>query len=174
MFAAIGRFSYRFRWVVLALWLVAFALGLWAATRLPGELKGGGFTDPKAPAQQALDTLQRRLKTGLSTLEIVFASDTLPATSPRFQADMAEALSRLTAGTVPGLKTIQTYATTGDKELLSRDGKAALAVLVFDVQSEQVQTELGTIRGNLRAHVPTYLRDRRARGVRGDQRPLGQ
>ena len=154
MFAAIGRFSYRFRWVVLALWLVAFALGLWAATRLPGELKGGGFTDPKAPAQQALDTLQRRLKTGLSTLEIVFASDTLPAMSPRFQDDMAEALSRLTAASVPGLRTIQTYATTGDKELLSRDGKAALAVLVFDVQSEQVQTELGTIRDNLR---PTSL-----------------
>ena len=65
-----------------------------------------------------------------------------------------QALSGLTPGTVPGLKTIQTYATTGDKELLSRDGKAALAVLVFDVQSEQVQTELGTIRSNLK---PTPL-----------------
>ena len=51
MFAAIGRFSYRHRWILLGLWVLAFGAGLSAATRLPHELKGGGFTDNKAPGR---------------------------------------------------------------------------------------------------------------------------
>jgi putative drug exporter of the RND superfamily len=158
MFAAIGRFSYRHRRLVLGLWVVAFVAGLGAATRLPHELKGGGFTDPKAPAQQALETLQQRLHTGLSTLDIVATGDGLAATSPQFQAQLAQTLAGLTPRTVPGLRTVQTYATSGDKTLISKDGTAAMAVLVFDVQSEQVQGELKTIRANLRrSGLRTYL-----------------
>ena len=63
LFAAIGRFSYRFRWPMIAVWIVAFALGLAAVPRLRHELKGGDFSNPGAPAQQALDLMQRRLHT---------------------------------------------------------------------------------------------------------------
>ena len=51
LFAAIGRFSYRFRWPVIAIWAVAFALGLAAIPRLHHELKGGGVSNANAPAQ---------------------------------------------------------------------------------------------------------------------------
>ncbi|HJW74519.1 MAG TPA: hypothetical protein VJ787_02445, partial [Thermoleophilia bacterium] len=72
MFAAIGRFSYRYRWPVVVVWLVAFAVGLVLTARLSSELKGGGFADPGSPAQQALELMNDKLHTGLSTVSVVF------------------------------------------------------------------------------------------------------
>ncbi len=150
MFAAIGRFSYRFRWPVIALWLVAFVLGLAALPRLHHELKGGGFTNPGAPAQQALDLMQRRLHSGLAEIAIVFTSPTLDARDPRFAQAEARALAGITPATVPGLQAVRTYASSGDKTLLSTDGKASLAALVFNSQIEQAQQQVGRIQAKLR------------------------
>jgi RND superfamily putative drug exporter len=49
---------------------------------------------------------------------------------------------------------VQTYGTTGNRELIAEDGSAALAVLVFDKTMEQVQPEIGPIKQALR---PTTL-----------------
>ncbi len=149
MFAAIGRFSYRFRWPVIAVWLVAFALGLAAIPHLHGELKGGGFSNANAPAQQALDLMQRRLHTGLAEIAIVFTSPTLDARSPQFQAAQARALAGITPATVPGLQVVQTYASSGDATLLSKDHRASLANLVFATQIEQAQQQVGRIAARL-------------------------
>jgi RND superfamily putative drug exporter len=150
LFAAIGRFSYRFRWAVIAVWLVAFALGLAAIPRLHHELKGGGFSNASAPAQQALDLMQHRLHTGLAEIAIVFTSPTLDARSPQFQAAQTSALAGVTSATIPGLQTVRTYASSGDPTLLSSDGTASLAGLVFDSQIEQAQQQVDRIRARLR------------------------
>ncbi len=150
MFAAIGRFSYRFRWPVITVWVVAFALGLAAVPRLHGELKGGGFSNPGAPAQQALDLMQRRLHTGLAEIAVVFTSPTLDARGPRFRAAEAQALAGVTPATIPGLQSVRTYGSSGDTTLVSSDGKASLALLVFDSQIEQAQQQVDRIRSRLR------------------------
>jgi RND superfamily putative drug exporter len=145
-----GRFSYRFRWPVIAVWSVAFVLGLVAVPRLHHELKGGGFSNSSAPAQRALDLMQRRLHTGLAETAIVFTSPTLEARSPRFQKAEAQALSGVTPATIAGLQTVQTYASSGDPTLISGDGKASVANLVFGVQIEQAQQQIAQIRARLR------------------------
>ncbi len=150
MFAAIGRFSYRFRWPVIAVWVAGFLLGLAAVPHLHGELKGGGFSNARAPAQRALDLMHARLHTGLASVEIVFTSPILDAAGPRFRAAEARALAGVTPATVPGLQTIDTYATTGDRTLLSNDRRASLATLVFSTQIEQAQQQVGRIRSLLR------------------------
>ncbi|MGD0996816.1 MAG: MMPL family transporter [Thermoleophilia bacterium] len=151
MFAAIGRFSYRFRWPVIAVWIVAFVLGLTALPRLHQELKGGGFSNAGAPAQRALDLMQRRLHTGLAEISIVFTSPSLDARGPQFRAAEARALAGVTPATVPGLQTVQTYASSGDPTLISSDGKASLANLVFRVPIEQAQQQVGRIQAQLRS-----------------------
>jgi RND superfamily putative drug exporter len=158
LFAAIGRFSYRFRWPVIAVWVVGFVLGLAAVPRLHGELKGGGFSNAGAPAQRALDLMHARLHTGLASIEIVFTSSSLDAAGPRFQAAEARALAGVTPATVPGLQTVDTYASTGDRTLLSNDRRASLATLVFSSQTEQAQLQVARIQGllqpaGLRAYV---------------------
>ena len=158
MFSAIGRFSYRFRWWVLAVWAATFVVALVASTRVAGELKGGGFSNSHAPAQQALRLMQQRLDTGLSQLVVVFTSDTMPARSAAFERLEAEALAGLKPRTVPGLLRVQTYAGTGDSLFVSKDGKASLAVLVFKVPMDTVQEEIPAIRAAVRQTLlKTYV-----------------
>ena len=145
MFAAIGRFSYRYRWPLVAVWTVAFALGLAGLSELPDRLKGGGFSDPDSKAQKALNEMNTRLGVGTASLSIVFVGDELRADDPRFAREMDAALARLTPGSVPGLVRVVTSATGGDS-LVAEDGSAALAVLIFDTSLEAVQGQLDRVR----------------------------
>ncbi len=93
--------------------------------------------------------MQRRLHTGLAEIAIVFTSPTLDARSPQFRAAEARALAGVTPATIPGLQSVRTYASSGDTTLVSRDGKASLALLVFESQIEQAQQQVDRIRTRL-------------------------
>jgi len=154
VFAALGRFVYRRRRVIVVLWAVAFAAGLVATTHLPGELKGGGFTNPTTPSQQAQTAMQERLGFGPARLTIVFTSPSLDARSPVFQAQVKAALAGLDRTAFPKLLDVQTAASTGDAGFISKDGHATFAVLSFDASTEQVQRMIPALRARL---APTDL-----------------
>jgi len=154
VFAAIGRFSYKHRRSVLAVWVTAFAIALVASTQLHKELKGGGFADPTSLSQVAATEIQSKLKMGVSNVSIVFTSPTLDARGAEFQALESMALAKMTRADLPDLAAVETAATIGDSSLISRDYHAALAVLVFNVPMAQVQGEMPHIRTLL---VPTAL-----------------
>jgi RND superfamily putative drug exporter len=154
VFAAIGRFSYRHRRSVLAIWVTAFAVAAVASTQLHKELKGGGFADTKSPSQIAATQIQAKLKMGVSNVSVVFTSATLDARDAEFQSLEAAALARMTRANLPDLVAVETATSTGDSSLVSRDYHAALAVLVFSVPMAQVQGEMPHIRTLL---TPTAL-----------------
>ena len=52
MFEALGRFSCRFKWLVIGLWVVLFGVSL-AATPFLEDVLTGGFADPDAPGARA-------------------------------------------------------------------------------------------------------------------------
>ena len=158
MFASIGRGVYRFRWFVLAAWAVAFVAGLAASIALPGVLKGGGFTRPDSPSQQAQRVMQERLGVGPTHLTVVFTSDELDARSREFREAQDRALARLTPEALPGLIEIETAGSTGSSALISRDGRSALAVLAFNARLEPVQDQIPRIRELVRsAELRTYV-----------------
>ena len=158
MFAALGRFVYRRRRVIVLAWAVAFVAGLVATSHLPGELKGGGFTNPATPSQQAQKAMQERLGFGPAQLTIVFASPSLDARGPAFQARVKAALAGLDRGAFPRLLGVQTAASTGDAGLISKDGHATFAVLSFDASAEQVQRMIPAVRAGLApTGLTTYL-----------------
>jgi RND superfamily putative drug exporter len=158
VFAAIGRFSYRHRRLIVAAWVVAFAAGLAATFSLSPELKGGGFSNASAPAQEALALMQQRLHTGTASISIVFTSPSLPARSRPFERAEATALAAIAPKAFPGLEAVQTFASTGDPTLISKDGRASLAQLVFNASLDTVQTQVPRIRAALRGHtLTTYV-----------------
>ena len=158
MFAAIGRFAYRRRKIVLAAWAAAFAAGLAASISLPGALKGGGYTRAASPSQQAQRVMQARLGVGPTHLTIVFASDDLDARSREFRAAQGQALSRLTPQALPGLTEVETAASSGSSTLISNDGRSALAVLSFNAKLETVQEQIPRIRELVRSPLlRTYV-----------------
>ena len=158
MFAALGRFVYRRRRVIIVLWTVAFVAGLVATAHVPGELKGGGFTNSTTPSQKAQKAMQERLGFGPALLTIVFTSPGLDARSPAFQAKVKAALAGIDREAFPRLLSVQTAASTGDAGLISRDGRATFAVLSFDARTEQVQRLIPAIRARLApTGLTTYL-----------------
>jgi RND superfamily putative drug exporter len=148
MFEAIGRFSYRFKWVVIAAWIVLFGVSV-VATPLLADVLQGSFSNPDAPAQQAGALIQDKLQQGPTTLLVLFRSATLDASSEEFQAAEKKALDGLTAAQIPHLQSIQTYASTGSAQLVSKDGKSSVAVLNFTAPMQTIQKEVDRIRGAL-------------------------
>jgi RND superfamily putative drug exporter len=154
VFAAIGRFAYRRRRIIVLAWVLAFAAGLVATAHVPSRLKGGGFTNPTTPSQQAQQAMQDRLGFGPAQLTIVFTSPTLDARSPSFQAQVKSALAGIDRTKFRTLLGVQTAASTGDSGFVSSDGHATFAVLSFDAVTEQVQRMIPAIRATL---TPTSL-----------------
>ena len=71
LFAAIGRFAYRRRWLVVAVWVVLFAGGIALTPRLSHVLKGSGFSASNSPSAQAAALIKQRLGQGSNSLVVV-------------------------------------------------------------------------------------------------------
>jgi len=162
VFGALGRFCYRRRWFVVAVWLALFAGGIAVTPQLGHVLQGGGFNDPNAPGQQAADLIKTRLGQGSTTLVVVVKGGSLDVRSAAYQEQEKQVLAKLKAAEIPGLQSIQTYASSGASQLLSKDGKSSVAVLTFDTSTQAVQEETGAIRAVLTqatrsTQLTTYL-----------------
>jgi RND superfamily putative drug exporter len=157
MFHAIGNFSYRFRWIVIAVWVVLFGVSV-VATPLLADVLQAGFTNPNAPSQQAADLIQKTFNQGETNVLVVFQSDALQATSEEFRAAEQRALDGLEAANIPHLQSIQTYASTGSDLLLSEDGTSSVAVLNFSAPTQTVQKETQRIKDALAGgELQTYV-----------------
>jgi RND superfamily putative drug exporter len=157
MFHAIGNFCYRFRWIVIAVWVVLFGVSV-AATPLLANVLTAGFSNPNAPSQQASALIQKTFHQGETNVLVVFKSDTLRATGDGFKAAEQKALDAVTGANIVSLQSIQTYASTGSDLLVSKDGTSSVAVLNFSAPSQTVQKQLQTIRTALAgSELKTYV-----------------
>jgi putative drug exporter of the RND superfamily len=99
--------------------------------------------------------MKERLDTGTSRVTIVFAGDELDARGADFQELQKRALSKITPASVPGLRSVDTFASTGADDLVSPDGRASIALLEFDTELEDAQAQVPAIRRLLQ---PTALK----------------
>src|SRR5512134_3766644 len=99
MFHAVGDLCYRFRWLVIALWIVLFGVSVVATPHLENVLTGG-FSNPNAPSEQAAALIQKTFDQGETNLLVVFASDRLQAKSEEFAAAEQQALEKLQAANI--------------------------------------------------------------------------
>ena len=157
MFEALGKFSYRFRWYVIAFWIVVFAVSIIATPYLENVLTGG-FADPNSPAEKAGVLIEEKFSQGPTTLAVIFESDTLQANSEQFQNLEKKALDGLTEAKIANLSGMDTYASTGNALMISADGKRSVAVLNFSADLQAVQDEVARVRQTLRdGELKTYV-----------------
>ena len=149
MFAALGRFTYRRRWHILAAWAVVLPFAVWGATQASNVFKGGGFSIAGSPSEAALAMANQRIALGRSALYIVFTSDHLDARGAPFQALEAKALARLVPDKFPYLSRVETFASVRDPNLVSRDRRASIALLAFNQPFDKVQAIMPRIRAAL-------------------------
>jgi RND superfamily putative drug exporter len=157
VFEALGRFSHRFRWYVIGVWVALFAVSIVASPYLEDVLTGG-FSDPNSPAEQASALIEEKFAQGSTTLAVVFRSQELQATSQEFQRLQSEALGRLQAAGLGDLSGVDTYASTGNALMISADGRSSVAVLNLSADLAAVQNEVERIRQLLSTdELETYV-----------------
>lgn len=95
MFLSLGRLAYRFRWPIVAFWIIVLAVSAPILPRVTSALQMGGFTSPATESHQASVVLQEELGYAPSTMVVIFQSDTVTYDDPAFALQMTTALEGL-------------------------------------------------------------------------------
>ena len=133
MFAALGRFAYRRRWLVVGGWLVVVLLGLPLLPGLPGRLKAGGFSDPGLEAERAARIASDDLGRRGAVLVAVFPSDGRAAADPSFVGQVVQQSERLRA-----LPTVEQVVTPVENpRQIAPDGSLATVLIVLRAGSDE-------------------------------------
>lgn len=134
IFAAIGRFDYRFRKVIPVVGaLVAIGLFAWGAVA-GGDLIQGGWVIGGSEEQRAEDLFADRFGEQSTTMIVLFTDPAGDAASESFQRIVAETLEPLADD--PIVDEITTYADSPVPELLSRDGTRTLGIVTLTESDE--------------------------------------
>jgi RND superfamily putative drug exporter len=146
VFEWIGHTAYRWRWAVVVAWLLTFVVALPFLPRIQEPLKVGGFSSSQTDAARASAVLQRDLGFSASTVVVLFQSENLVATDPKFVAEVRAALAGVR--TVPNVTDV--VLPTSDPGLVSADGHTAYALVGLNLPPEQAQRDVPAFRAALR------------------------
>src|SRR5918992_4323216 len=134
VFAAVGRFDYRYRrWLPAIGLAVVIGLNVWASAA-GGELIQGGWVINGSEEQMAEERLADRFGEQATTMLVVYRDPDGDAASPEFGETVRESLAAVADD--PAVGEVVTYADTSAEDLLSRDGRATLAVITLDREEE--------------------------------------
>ena len=153
MFARLGRFTYRYRWVVLLLWGLILITAAFFAPKLGGQLKGGGFDGSGRDSELAKDLVVEEFGLSRATLTVVFEGDDLSAKSEEYQRAEDEALEPLRK--MEEIRSVTTYADTKDQRFVSEDGEKTYAVIGFNVSANETQGLVDEVRRKVRTEELT-------------------
>ncbi len=151
VFAAMGRFDYRFRRVLPILGLVVMiGANVWANAD-GGKLIQGGWVITGSEEQQAAALLANRFGEQATTLIVVYTDPNGNAAADAFQAKVKASLTDV--ATDPIVTGILTYADTQAAQLLSRDGTRTLAVVSLDKPVESAVEDAARLSSEVHAPV---------------------
>jgi RND superfamily putative drug exporter len=157
IFAAVGRFDYRFRRLLPILGLVVvIGLNAWAS-QSGGQLIQGGWVIAGSQEQQAEDLSFARFGPQANRMFVIYTDPAGNAASDGFQAKIRASLTDLQHDPLVG--GIQLYADTHAKEMLSRDGTKTLAVIALKKDAEASVTDAKHLSSLVHAPagVPTQI-----------------
>jgi uncharacterized membrane protein YdfJ with MMPL/SSD domain len=150
MFSRWGAFVYRFRrpFVIGAL---AFALAMaFFGVNASSHLSSGGWLDTTSESAQVDERLASEFGGGKSSIIALFrSSTTIDATSPAFQAAIAQTVAPLAGD--PDVSGIVGYAQTKDARFISTAGTATYVVIQLNATDEQSVDLVSGIRAKLSA-----------------------
>jgi RND superfamily putative drug exporter len=130
----------RYRWLVLAAWLVAILLGAWGEHRLPEVTVGVEAGVPGSPSRRAAEALRSEFNNPLiDPLVVAVSAPHLRIDAPPY-LDWLKETSR-TLAAVPGVRRVESFADDNDARLRSRDGRVTtlLVGLMGSSHSERQQ-----------------------------------
>lgn len=134
---AYGRFIYRVRWIVVALWLVMLVASVPFAARITSVLTGGGYSFTGSESAQAGNVISAALHRPASQLLVVFQSPDTPVTDASYQSEIQSLTSA--AENYPNVIDVA-------QPQIGKDGRTALVTLSFNEGSSDLQHQLNDFR----------------------------
>jgi uncharacterized membrane protein YdfJ with MMPL/SSD domain len=126
---AYGRFMYRARWGVLALWVVILLVGTPFALRAPSVLEGGGYFTITSQATQVDHLLNQRFGQPRSEV-VLFQSAHTPVSDPAYQQEVQHFMEKARA-----FQEV-TSVTPGGR---GRDGSTTYVIVGFTRGSDEME-----------------------------------
>ena len=143
IFAAVGRFDYRFRrWLPIVGLAIVIGVNAWAAAG-GGTLIQGGWVIDGSEEQRAAALIADRFGSEATTMLVVYEDPDGHAASPAFQSTVKASLARVADD--PSVTKVQTYADTGAPALLSNDGTMTMAAVFLDKGVEEAVNDAGRL-----------------------------
>jgi RND superfamily putative drug exporter len=89
-----GRQVYRFRWLIIAFWVVVVIVSIPFAAKVGDVLQGGGYSYHNSESTRAENLISKKLNQPAAQLLVVFQSAHTPINDPSFQKEVNDFMSR--------------------------------------------------------------------------------
>jgi putative drug exporter of the RND superfamily len=156
VFARLGRFCFRRRWLVVIAWVAALVVG-GAVLGAVGTSSRSGFELPDVESKRGTDILDAHfggVGAGFGG-SVVFAADQGVA-DPEVEAAMSRAFERI--DDIPGLTVTSPYAPEGARQVSAAGPEAGrIAYATIDLPPDVTQEEAAVFADQIRADLPRDL-----------------
>ncbi len=135
VFAALGRFDYRFRrWIPPIGLAIVIGLTIWSS-QAGGELSQGGWQIAGSESKATEELLADRFGEQATAIFVIMRDPAGDAASDEFAQVVDDAVAPLADD--PAVDGITTYADTGDQRFLSTDGTTTFALVRLNSPDEE-------------------------------------
>ncbi len=157
-FGHLGDFVARYRWLVVAVWIVFVGVSLIGARQVKGELVSGGINVPGSESNRGetvlADEFDRR---PTRTAAAIFLSDKFVVTDQQYRDAVEKALKNVEG--VEGVGRILSFYTTGLQRLVSEDQHTTYAVINLNGDEEEAKALIPKIRDELRRDLSADIKE---------------
>ncbi|MDQ6659421.1 MAG: MMPL family transporter, partial [Chloroflexota bacterium] len=137
LWLAYGRQIYRFRWLILVLWIIGLLVSLPFASNLPSVLKSGGYNFEGSESNDAYHLIVNKLHQPPSQLLVVFQSKTVSVNDPAYQREIHDFIARVQK--FP-------HVTSAVQGSVGKDGRTTYVIANFNQEVEDVEDQLSAFR----------------------------
>ncbi len=130
---AYGRQVYRFRWFVIAFWVIVVGISIPFAAQIGSVLQGGGYSFKDSESTQVDNVLTGKLHQPLAQALVVFQSTSTPVSDPAYQQEVNNFMGQ--ARSFPNVTEV-TQGGTG------QDGRTTYVMVNFNQGENKVEQQM--------------------------------
>jgi putative drug exporter of the RND superfamily len=142
LFSKLGKFTYTYRKLIVAFWIVVVALLLSFAVKLPEQLKGSGF-EMDSEFNEVMNQLQEDFHYPTSTIILYFESENFAPHNEKYVNHVNDTIANISQHSSIE-KIISPFQTPG---MIA--GNDAFAIVMFQKESSDLKEEISFIKNEL-------------------------